>query len=100
MIRPRRCLVRGLLAGVGNVPNAPGAVVGDEEGAVVGYGDADGTTPDLAVGGDEAGEEVFILTGGVTVAHGHANDLIATAFGAVPGAVLGCEGVAGVLGGE
>ena len=44
-----------LLAGVGDVPDAAGAVVGDEEAAVAGYGYAYGTAPDLAVLGDEAG---------------------------------------------
>lgn len=89
-----------LFAGVGDAPDAPGAVVGDVEGAVVACGDAYGAAPDLAVGGDEAGEEVLVLAGGVAVAHGDADDLVAAAVGAVPGAVLSGEGVTGVFGGE
>ena len=49
------CLLDTLLAGIGDVPDGAGAIVGDEEAAVVGHGDADGPAPDLAVFGDEAG---------------------------------------------
>ena len=37
-----------------------------------------------AVGRDEAGEEVFVLAGGVAVVHGQADDFVAGALGAVP----------------
>ena len=57
----------GWSAGISDVPDDFGAVVGDEEGSVFGDGDADRATPDLAIGGDEAGEEVFVLAGCVTV---------------------------------
>ena len=43
------------------MPDGAAAVVGDEELAVFGDGDAHWPAPDLAVGGDEAGEEVFVL---------------------------------------
>ena len=89
-----------LFAGVGNVPDALGAVVRDEERAVVASGDAYGAAPDFAVRGDEAGEEILVLASGVAVAHGNADDLVSAAVGAVPGAVLGGEGVTGVLGRE
>ena len=59
--------------------------------------DAYRPTPDLAIGGDEAGEEVVVLAGGVAVVHGDADDLVAGAVLAVPAAVLGGEGVAVVL---
>jgi len=39
-----------LFAGVDDVPDGQAAVVGNEEGAVTGYGDADGTAPDVAIG--------------------------------------------------
>src|ERR1700722_7388911 len=96
----RRVVVEELLAGVGDAPDAARAVVGDVEGAVVADGDAYGTAPDLAVGGDEAGEEVLVLAGGLAVLHGDADELVAATVGAVPGAVLGGEAVAVVLGGE
>src|SRR5271168_2782807 len=89
-----------LLAGVADAPDAAGAVVGDVEGAVVADGDADGTAPDLAVSGDEAGEEVLVLAGGLAVLHGDADELVAATVGAVPGAVLGREAVAVILRGE
>ncbi len=82
------------------MPDGAAAVVGDVEAAVVAYGDADGPAPDLAVGGDEAGEEVVVLAGGVAVFHGDEDDFVAGAVGAVPGAVLGGEGIAVVGGGK
>ena len=87
-------------ADVGDVPDGAGAVVGDEHAAVFGDGDAYGTAPDLAVFGDETGEEVFIAAVGVAVVHGNADDLITGAVGAVPGAVFGGEGVAVILAGN
>ena len=62
--------------------------------AVVGDGDADWPAPDLAVGGDEAGEEVVVLAGSMAVVHGDVDHLVASAIGAVPTPMLGGEGVA------
>src|ERR1700679_2284271 len=54
-----------LFADVGDVPDGAAAVVGYVEAAVVGYGYSHGAAPDLAVSGDEAGEEGVVLAGGV-----------------------------------
>jgi len=89
-----------LLAGVGDVPNAARAIVGDEEAAIFSDSDADGAAPDLAVRGDEAGEEVFVAAFGSAVVHGDADDFVTGAVLAIPRAVFGCEGVAIVGGGE
>ena len=90
-----------LFAGVGDVPDGAGGVVGDVEGAVGAGSDADGASPDFAIGEDEAGEEVLIVAGGVAgLVERDADDFIAGAGGAVPGAVFGGEDVALVLGGE
>ena len=75
-----------------------GAIVGDEDGAVFGGGYADGSAPGVAIWQDESGEEVFVAAVGVSgVMEGHANDLVAGAGGAVPGAVLGGEDVSSIL---
>ncbi len=87
-------------AGVGYAPDGAGAVVYDDEAAVVGYGYADGAAPDLAVLGDEAGEEVVVLAGGVTVQSGNIDNFIAGAGIAVPGSVLGGEDAAEVRHGK
>ena len=60
-----------------------GAVVGNEHAAVLGDGDVYGAAPDLAVFGNEAGEEVFVATIGVAVEHGDADDFLAGAVGTV-----------------
>jgi hypothetical protein len=57
------------LTGVRDVPDGAGAVIGNEEKAVTADGDVDGTAPDLAIGGDEAGEEVIVFSGGFAVDH-------------------------------
>src|SRR5205085_10063078 len=57
--------------------------------------------PHLALGGDEAGEEVLVLAGGLVLAVERDPDhLVAGADAAVPRAVLGGEEVAAVSGGE
>ena len=87
-------------AGWGDAPDGAVAVFGDEEGAVVCDGDADGAAPDAVVGEDEAGEEVFVGAVGDAVDEVDADEFVAGSLGAVPGAVEGGEGVAAVLGGE
>ena len=68
--------------------------------AVLGDGHADRPAPDVAVGGDEADEEVLVLAGRLAVLQRDADHLVAGPPGAVPRAVLGGEDVALVLGGE
>src|ERR1700722_2109161 len=85
----RKRLVReSLFADVSDMPNRAGAIVGNEQAAVFGYGDAYGAAPDLAVFGDEAREEVFVATIGVTIVHGDAYNFVAGAVGSAPGAVF------------
>jgi hypothetical protein len=66
------------------VPDGAGAVIGDEHAAVFGDGDVYGSAPDLAVFGDEAGEEVFVAAVGLAVVHGDADDFVAGSVGTVP----------------
>src|SRR3569833_4109621 len=83
-----------LLAGVGDVPDGVGAVVGYEERSVFALSDTDRATPHFVIAYGEAGKEVFILAGGAAVLHGQADNFVSTALGAVPGAVLAGEAVA------
>src|ERR1017187_9927676 len=99
-MRDRVFHFKQLLARIGDMPHRAAAVVGNEQAAILGDSEADGTAPDLAVGGDETGEEVVVLAGRATVVHGDADDLIAGAVQAVPAPVLGGEGVAVVAGWE
>src|SRR5947207_1288413 len=90
-----------MLPAAGDSPEGAAAVFGDDEGAVFGDGDSDGASPDLFVGDDKAGHEVFVLAGGFAGwVEAEADDLVAGAARAVPGAVEGDERVAAVLGGE
>ena len=75
------------------MPDGARTVIGHEQGAVAALRDAYRPAPDLAVGGDEAGEEVLVFAGGVAVVHGEADDFIAGSLRPVPGAVLGGESV-------
>src|ERR1700677_2192824 len=86
-----------LFAQVGDMPNGARSVICDEHAAVVRDGDTDRSTPDLAILGDEPGEEVLVTAIGMAVVHGDANDFVACTAGAVPGAVLGGECVAIIL---
>ena len=79
------------------MPNGAAAVVGDEHAAVCAEGDAYGAAPDVAFRCDEPGEEVFVAAFGLAVVHGDADDLVASSFGSVPGAMLGGEGIAVIL---
>jgi hypothetical protein len=53
--------------------------------------------PDLAVFGDEAGEEVFVAAAGVAVVPGDANDFVAGAGDTVRGATFGGKDVVIIL---
>src|ERR1700744_1515756 len=59
---------------VDDVPDSFGAIVGDEQRTVFGYRNTHRPTPDLAVRGDEAGQEVLVFAGGVTVFHWNADN--------------------------
>src|SRR5882724_2847209 len=73
-----------LAGGVRHPPDGAGGVVGDEQGAVMGDGDADRAAPDLAVVDHEAGEEILVFAGRYAVLQQHADHLAAGAAGAVP----------------
>ena len=66
-----------LLAGITDVPDRPGAVIGDKQRAVLSHGDADRTAPHLAIRRNEARQEVLVLARSMAVFHGNPNDLIA-----------------------
>src|SRR5271170_8294437 len=85
---------------VSDVPDGARTVVGDEQTAILGDGDAYGATPHLAVLGDETGQEVFVAAIGVAAVHGDADDLITGTVGAVPGAVFGGESISVILFGK
>src|SRR6266508_1575066 len=89
-----------LLSGVGDAPDPVAAVVGDEEGAVLRDGYADGASPDVSFRRHEAGQEVLVLSRRDAVPEGDADDLVSGALLPVPGAVLSGEDVAGVFGGK
>src|SRR3569833_488851 len=89
-----------LLAGVGDVPDGVGAVVGYEERSVFALSDTDRATPHFVIAYGEAGKEVFILAGGAAVLHWQAHNFVSTALGAIPRAVFAGETVAFVLGRE
>src|SRR5579862_6115374 len=86
--------VSASLSDVADAPDRLRSVVADHQCAVVRDGDADRTSPDLAIGGHETGDEILVFAGGLSVLDGHANDLISGARFAVPGAVLGGENLA------
>ena len=87
-----------LLTGVRYAPDAAGAIVGNIKVAFTAYCYAYWAPPDLTIFGYEAGEEVFVTTLCVAVMHRDSDDFIAGTVGAVPGAVLGGEGVTVVAG--
>src|SRR5437879_1638899 len=91
------CAWSRLFAGIRYAPDAARTIVGDIERAVVAYGYSYGPAPDLSICGYKSGEEIFVLASGFAVLHGNANSLVASAIGAVPGAVFGCESIAVVF---
>src|SRR5258706_1218883 len=93
---------RGTLLPVGYPPDLSCAVVADQHRAVGEHEDANGSAPYLAARLVEhpAGEEIVVATGGPAVLHRDADDLVASAQGAVPRSVQGDEEVAAVLGWE
>src|SRR5277367_6719378 len=100
VLRLRSASGMALVANVSDVPDGARTIVGDEQAAVFRNGDPYGAAPHLAVFSDETGEEVFVAAVGVTVVHGDADDFVASAVGAVPGAVFGGESVTVIRPGE
>src|SRR5438128_1856156 len=84
---------------IGDPPNPAAGVVGDEQRAVRQHQQADGSTPARAVRELPAGDEV--LDGDrLAVLDTHPDHLRARWHAAVPGAVVGHEGVAAIASGE
>ncbi len=82
---------------IGDAPDGAARVLGDQQCPVLVDGHADRAAPDLRIVDHEAGGEILVFAGRRAVLHDHADDLVAGAFGAVPGAVFGGENVAAVL---
>src|SRR6184192_1564057 len=77
--------IRGVLfAVIRDPPNGVRSIVGDEERAVGANGDADRAAPHVAVGRDEAGEEVLEFARRVPILQRHADHLVARPVRAVP----------------
>jgi hypothetical protein len=71
----------------GHTPEGVGRVVRDHERTVVRDGDPDGPSPNMLVVNHKARQEVLILARRHAVFKAHANDVVAGAVAAVPGAV-------------
>src|SRR5215471_4016694 len=85
---------------VGHAPDGIADVVGDEQAAVGGDGEAGGAAPDLRglrAADPKAGEEVLVAAGGPAVLEGYAHDLVAGRLRGVPGTVERHESVAAIL---
>src|SRR5262249_19672222 len=88
-----------------NVAYAPDgfvAVFADKQAAVFRDGDSDRTTPDFAVGRDEAGHEIFIFAArfATRFVEWYAHHFVASTLHAVPRTVERSEDVAFVFRGE
>src|ERR1700686_3657720 len=88
------------LTGIGNPPYGTAGIFRDQQCPVLIDGDADRAAPDLRIVDHEAGGEIFVFARRRAVFHQYTDDLVAGAFGAIPGAVLGGENIAAVLGRE
>jgi hypothetical protein len=77
-----------LLANPSDAPNGAASVVGDEEGAVIADGDANGLAPKPAILCYETTYEVIVFATGVAIAHRGENDLVAGVFGTVPSSIV------------
>src|SRR5438105_9899955 len=89
-----------LLARVTDSPNRIRSIVGDEQRTIAAHGNTDRASPDIAVVGCEAGQEVLIFSCGSSLLERHPDHFIARALVAVPGAMLGSEDVAVIFAGE
>src|SRR5260370_37266017 len=77
-----------LFAHVTDSPDRIRAVIGDEQRTIAGHGNTDWTSPDIAVVGCEAGQEVFVFSCGFSLLNRHADHFIARALATVPVAVF------------
>ena len=80
-------------------PHHISPVIGDEQRAIGGDGDADRAAIDGGVSriGDEAGQEVLRIAARLIVLEGHEDDLVAVEARAVPRAVQADERAVAVL---
>src|SRR5436853_324387 len=77
-------------AGVGDAPDGFRAVVGNQQRAIGRDRHAYGAAPDVSAIYHKTGHEVFILAGRLAgLMERDANEFVANARGAIPGAVLG-----------
>src|SRR5205085_1064078 len=83
-----------------HAPDRVVAVLGEQLRAVLCRGDADRPAPYRRIVNDEAGDEVLVFAGRHAVVHDRADDLVAGAGRAIPGAVLGGKDAAAVFGRE
>src|SRR5271155_2888057 len=75
--------LRGV-AGIGDAPDGAARILGDQNLAVLVYGDADRATPDFGIVDPKSGGEIVVFAGRHAVLHDHADDFVAGAFRAVP----------------
>src|ERR1700733_6465204 len=85
--------LRGLTR-IGNPPYGTAGIFRNQQRPVLIDGNADRAAPDLRIVDHEAAGEILIFARRRTVPHRHAYDLVAGAFGAIPGAMLGSKDVA------
>src|SRR5205807_1134371 len=83
---------------VRHAPDAVRTIVGEYQRAVARYGDSDRTAPYIGIIHDEAGDEIFIFTGGLSVRRGDSNDFVARAVGAIPRPMRSHEDIAPIFG--
>jgi len=67
-----------------HAPNGAVLIIGEQQRAIFGLGDADGPTPDPPILSYEAGNKILVFAGGHAILHDATNDLIAGAFCSVP----------------
>src|SRR5271167_357194 len=90
-----RSIAQWLLSCVADSPDGLRAVIGYEQRAILGDGDAHGPSPNVAIIHDESCHEIFIFAGSVAgLMQGHANDFIAHANRAIPRAMFSSENIA------
>ncbi|CDX27565.1 hypothetical protein MPL3356_70065 [Mesorhizobium plurifarium] len=85
------------LPAICHAPYCAVAVLGQDQRAVLGHGDADRPAPDLVVRHDEAGGEILIFAGRLAVLEFQPHHLVAGADIAVPRTVQRDEGVALII---
>src|SRR6266436_3077546 len=98
--RAQSGVARGRWVLVCDPPDRAVAVLRNEERTVMRDGEPNGPSPHLLVADDKPGDEVLIFASGHTIPKTDANDLVAGAFGPVPGAVLGCKTITDIVGRE